>query len=112
MLKTHVSDDKFSFEGMKMNKFLNRNYGPNQTVEIYNKQNGKLFCPQNGVRNHHNKTQKMNKKIMDNYCNENLDTRQQFHKKVPAALYDKAMQSELAFKIENVKNNSVQKYMD
>lgn len=54
----------------------------------------------------------MNKKIMDNYCNEHLDTRTQFHKKVPAELYDKAMRTDLSYKIENVKNNSVQKYMN
>ena len=77
----------FSFEGMKMNKFLSRNYGANQTVQIYNKQNGKPFRPQSGVRNHHNKTNKMNKKVMDRYVNENLDSRNRYHNKVPEDLY-------------------------
>ena len=44
---------------------------------------------------------------MDNYCNEYLDTRQQFYKKVPAELYAKATKTDLQYKIEKVKNNSV-----
>jgi hypothetical protein len=48
---------------------------------------------------------------MDNFCNEYMDTRTQFHKKVPAELYDKALRTDLSKKIESVKNNSVQKYM-
>ena len=59
---------------MKINKYLSRNHGGSQTMQIYNKQNGKPFEPTVGIRNHHNKSQKMNKKIMDRYCNENMST--------------------------------------
>tara|TARA_B110000285_G_C14881189_1_gene493992 strand:- start:285 stop:515 length:231 start_codon:yes stop_codon:yes gene_type:complete len=74
---------------------------------IYNKQTGKPFQPTSGVRNHHNKSNKMNKRIMDRYCNENLSTHEMYHKKVPAELYEKATKTDLSYKIENVKNNSV-----
>ena len=48
---------------------------------------------------------------MDRYCNENMSTHERYHKKVPAELYEKATKTDLSYKIDNVKNNSVQKYM-
>jgi len=49
----------------------------------------------------------MNKRIMDRYCNENMSTHERYHKKVPAELYEKATKTDLSYKIDNVKNNSV-----
>lgn len=44
---------------------------------------------------------------MDRYVNENLDTRVRYHNKVPENLYNQAIKTELSYKIDNVKNNSV-----
>lgn len=43
--------------------------------------------------------------------NENLDTRARYHNKVPEITYNQATKTELSYKIDHVKNNSVQKYM-
>ena len=48
---------------------------------------------------------------MDRYMNENLDSRQRYHNKVPEDTYNQAIKTGLSYKIEHVKNNSVQKYM-
>jgi hypothetical protein len=40
-----------------------------------------------------------------------MSTHERYHKKVPAELYEKATKTDLSYKIDNVKNNSVQKYM-
>ena len=53
----------------------------------------------------------MNKKIMDRYMNENMDSRTRYHNKVPEDMYHQANKTELSYKIDHVKNNSVQKYM-
>jgi hypothetical protein len=36
-----------------------------------------------------------------------MTTHERYHKKVPAELYEKATKTDLSYKIENVKNNSV-----
>lgn len=48
---------------------------------------------------------------MDRYCNENMSTHERYHQKVPKELYNQATKTDLSYKIDNVKNNSVQKYM-
>lgn len=49
----------------------------------------------------------MNKKVMERYMNENLDTRARYHNKVPEITYNQATKTELSYKIDHVKNNSV-----
>lgn len=48
---------------------------------------------------------------MERYMNENMDSRQRYHNKVPETLYNQATKTDLSYKIDHVKNNSVQKYM-
>ena len=67
-----TEEKKFSFADIKKR---GRNFEAGQTMHSYAKQNGKPFRPQSGVRNHHNKSIKMNKKLMESYCNEYMDTR-------------------------------------